>query len=202
MSRGSILEIRLEREEDNLMKCGPDCPDYMDENCDLNPEALIECWTRKLKIGENFIEDVGVVLGGLPSSGLDPVWGIEIGDNVRIGANSVIMRGVNGPTVIGNDVQIGALVNVGHDCQIGDRTKILNGTMIAGHVKIKALCWIGMGCRFREKVTVGEGSLIGMGSNVTKDIPQNVIAWGNPCQVIKRRLAPVKFYLRGLGHRF
>lgn len=156
----------------------------------------------KIIIGENFRKDVGVVLGGLPSSGLDPVWGIEIGDNVRIGANSVIMRGVDGPTRIKNNVLIGALCNLGHDCEIGEGTKILNGSLIAGHVKIGSRCWVGMGCRFRERVSVGEGSLIGMGSNVTKDIPQNVIAWGNPCRVIKKRLSTAGFELRRLRNRF
>jgi acetyltransferase-like isoleucine patch superfamily enzyme len=46
--------------------------------------------------------------------------------------------------------------------------------------------WLGINCIVLKGVTIGENSLIGANSVVTKVIPANVIAAGNPCKVIKK----------------
>ena len=46
--------------------------------------------------------------------------------------------------------------------------------------------WIGANTVVCGGVTIGRGSVIGAGSVVTKDIPENVIAVGNPCRVIRK----------------
>ena len=46
--------------------------------------------------------------------------------------------------------------------------------------------WIGSGAIVLPGVTIGDNSVIGAGSVVTKDIPDNVLAFGNPCKVIKK----------------
>ena len=45
--------------------------------------------------------------------------------------------------------------------------------------------WIGANTMVMPGVTIGENSIIGAGSVVTKDIPANVIAFGNPCKVYR-----------------
>lgn len=52
-------------------------------------------------------------------------------------------------------------------------------------VHIGKSCWIGAGAVILPGVTVGDGSVIGAGSVVTKDIPPNVVAVGNPCRVLR-----------------
>lgn len=52
-------------------------------------------------------------------------------------------------------------------------------------VKIGKRCWIGGGVIILPGVTIGDGTTIGAGSVVTKNIPSNVVAVGNPCRVIK-----------------
>ncbi len=47
-------------------------------------------------------------------------------------------------------------------------------------------CWIGGGVVILPGVTIGDGSVIGAGSVVTKDIPANCVAAGNPCKVIRK----------------
>lgn len=47
-------------------------------------------------------------------------------------------------------------------------------------------CWIGGGVIILPGVTIGKGSVIGAGSVVTKDIPENCVAVGNPCRVIRK----------------
>lgn len=52
-------------------------------------------------------------------------------------------------------------------------------------VKIGKNCWIGAGAVIVPGVTIGDNSVIGAGSVVTKDIPANVVAVGNPCRVMR-----------------
>ncbi len=52
-------------------------------------------------------------------------------------------------------------------------------------VRIGRNCWLGAGVLVMPGVTIGDGSVIGAGSVVTKDIPPNVIAVGNPCRVLR-----------------
>lgn len=47
-------------------------------------------------------------------------------------------------------------------------------------------CWLGGGVIVLPGVTIGDGSVIGAGSVVTKDIPPDSVAVGNPCRVIRR----------------
>lgn len=52
-------------------------------------------------------------------------------------------------------------------------------------VRIGENCWIGAGAVILPGVTIGDNSVIGAGSVVTKDIPANVVAVGNPCRVLR-----------------
>lgn len=52
--------------------------------------------------------------------------------------------------------------------------------------KIGNGCWLGGGVIVLPGVTIGDGSVIGAGSVVTKDIPENSLAVGNPCRVIRK----------------
>lgn len=52
-------------------------------------------------------------------------------------------------------------------------------------VHIGRNCWIGAGAVIMPGVTIGDNSVIGAGSVVTKDIPANVVAYGNPCRVAR-----------------
>ena len=52
-------------------------------------------------------------------------------------------------------------------------------------VKIGRNCWLGAGVIVLPGVTIGDNTVIGAGSVVTKDIPANVVAVGNPCRVLR-----------------
>lgn len=61
----------------------------------------------------------------------------------------------------------------------------LHGNQFSFPVRIMDHVWIGSGAVILPGVTVGENSVIGAGSVVTKDIPPNVVAVGNPCRVLR-----------------
>lgn len=88
-------------------------------------------------------------------------------------------------TQIGFGVNIGRNCSVGHHIALGNFSSILLGTNIAGHVEIGESTSIGPGCTVFNGVKIGSNTIIGGGSVVTKDIPSGVLAFGNPCQVIK-----------------
>ena len=88
-------------------------------------------------------------------------------------------------TKVGFGVNIGRNCSVGHHITLGDFCSILFGTNIAGHVEIGESTSVGPGCTLFSTVKIGSNTIIGGGSVVTKDIPSGVLAFGNPCQVIK-----------------
>lgn len=86
---------------------------------------------------------------------------------------------------IGNNVMIGpnvSIFTVNHPLHFQER---LSGLEYALPVTIKDNVWIGGNTIINPNVTIGENSVIGSGSVVTKDIPANVLAFGNPCKVIR-----------------
>lgn len=72
------------------------------------------------------------------------------------------------------------------------------GYMYSQPVKIGKNCWIGSGAIICPGVTIGDGTTIGAGSVVTKDIPANCVAVGNPCRVLRElNEEDMKNYRRG-----
>jgi sugar O-acyltransferase (sialic acid O-acetyltransferase NeuD family) len=76
-------------------------------------------------------------------------------------------------------------VSIGHHCDIQEYVEINPGVTVSGRVTIRSGAVIGSGAILRNGIKVGKNSVIGMGSVVTKDVPENVIAYGNPCKVIR-----------------
>ena len=108
-----------------------------------------------------------------------------IGDNVSINRNTIL----RGKYKIGRDCAIGpncTIIGANHNFK--DKTKSIKsqGSSIKGIV-IGNDVWIGANCVILDGVTIGEGSVIGAGSIVTKSIPPYSVAVGNPCKVIKSR---------------
>lgn len=83
-------------------------------------------------------------------------------------------------TMIGPNVTI---ATAGHPILPELREKLYQYNM---SVKIGRNCWIGAGVTIVPGVTIGDNTVIGAGSIVTKDIPANVVAVGNPCKVMRQ----------------
>lgn len=62
----------------------------------------------------------------------------------------------------------------------------IQGYQYNAPVHIGRNCWIGAGAIILPGVTIGDNTVIGAGSVVTKDVPDNVVAVGNPCKVLRR----------------
>lgn len=109
---------------------------------------------------------------------------IYTGKNVYINFNCVILD--VGKVILGNNVMIGPNVSiyaVTHpihpDPRIHEKLDIGRDVVIGDNV------WIGGSCVINPGVHIGRNSVIGAGSVVTRDIPPDVVAYGNPCKPVR-----------------
>lgn len=119
---------------------------------------------------------------------------INIGDNVIIGMNCTFVD--NAPIKIGNNVMIASNVQLYtsfHPVEAGKRLtddrQEKSGVFfrtLAKPIAIEDGAWIGGGVVILPGVTIGKNSVIGAGSVVTRSIPENCVAVGNPCKVLRR----------------
>lgn len=93
---------------------------------------------------------------------------------------------VNNGSVIKDNVIINTGSTVDHHNQIGSHVHIAPGVHLGGEVKIEEGTLVGIGSTVIPGITIGEWSVIGAGSVVTKDIPSFATAVGIPARVIKR----------------
>jgi len=119
---------------------------------------------------------------------------VKIGDNVEIGAKNTISRATLGTTLIESNVKIDDQVHIAHNCKIGKNTIITACAEISGSVFIGQNCWIGPNCSIIQKVKIGDGSTIGIGSIITKDVESNKKIMGleslelRPLLKVKKRI--------------
>ena len=108
---------------------------------------------------------------------------VHIGDAFYANFNLVLVDDID--IYIGNHVMIAPNVTItatGHPVHPDLRK---NGTQFSIPVRIEDDVWIGANVVILPGVTIGKNSVIGAGSVVTKNIPDNVVAVGNPCQVLR-----------------
>lgn len=107
----------------------------------------------------------------------------HLGDRVYINHNCVMLDA--GGVTIGNDVRIGPNCGLYTPEHAYDPALRAAGYERSRPIVIGDNVWIGGSVVILGGVTIGENSIIGAGSVVTRDIPANVIAAGNPCRILR-----------------
>jgi len=136
--------------------------------------------SHKRKIVETLNPDMNKFMS-IIYDGLDISYMSKLGRGLLI--NSKVSIAAH--TTIGDFVSINRHVSIGHHTNIGKYCSINPGVNIAGNVIIGEGTTIGMGTNILHQVKIGKNSIIGAGSVVTKDIPDNVVAYGSPCRIIR-----------------
>ena len=107
------------------------------------------------------------------------VYNSEIGCGSQILHRAVVQVG----TTIGKHCIINTCASVDHDCVLEDFSFIGPNATLCGGVVIGEGSFIGAGAVILPYIKIGKGCMIGAGSIVTKDIPDNTIAYGNPAKI-------------------
>lgn len=167
-------------EDEEIMKIQLEC---MDRLYDYNATRPTQMEERQKLMSEMFAE-IG------PDCYIEPRlnsnWGcrhVHFGRNVYANYNLTLVDDtdiyVGDYTMFGPNVTV---VTAAHPIQPMLREKVLQYNV---PVHIGRNVWIGAGVTILPGITIGDNSVIGAGSIVTKDIPANVVAVGNPCRVMR-----------------
>jgi UDP-3-O-[3-hydroxymyristoyl] glucosamine N-acyltransferase len=157
------------------------------ENCILYAGAKIY---DDSVIGNNCILHSGTVIGS-DGFGFAPqedgtykkipqIGNVILEDNVEIGANTTIDCGTFGSTIIRKGAKIDNLVQIAHNCDIGENTVIAGQTGMAGTTKVGKNCKLAGQVGLAGHLTIGNNVQIGAQSGVSKSIKDNEIVLSSP----------------------
>lgn len=144
---------------------------------------------RQCRVGERCIIHSGAVIGAdgfgfapdgeaytkIPQMGI-----VEIGDDVEIGANTTVDRATMGATHVRNGVKLDNLIQIAHNCDIGENTVMASQAGIAGSTKIGRHCMIGGQVGIVGHSTIGDRVEIGAQSGVSRSEESGQRLMGSP----------------------
>src|SRR5690606_34077800 len=132
-----------------------------------------------VRIGRRCIVHPGAIIGcdGFGNARSDTGWlkvpqvgGVEIGDDVEIGANTTIDRGAIDDTVIGNGVRLDNLIQIAHNVRIGEHTAMAAFSGVSGSTVIGKRCMFAGRSGIVGHISICDDVVIGGATMVTKDI--------------------------------
>ena len=130
-------------------------------------------------IGARCVIQSGAVIGGdgfgfAPHEGawekIEQLGAVRIGDDVEIGANTCIDRGALDDTVIEDGVKLDNLIQIGHNCHIGQHTAMAGCVGVAGSARIGAYCTVGGAGMIAGHLTIADHVHVSAASFVTRSI--------------------------------
>jgi UDP-3-O-[3-hydroxymyristoyl] glucosamine N-acyltransferase len=159
----------------------------------IGPNAVI---LRGSRIGEHCLIRATAVIGdegfgferepdGRPLRFVH-LGGVRIGNHVEIGNATMVCRGTLGDTIVEDYVKIDNLVHVAHNCHLEEGAMIIAGAEVSGAVRVGKNAWIGPNACVIQKVQLGEGSLVGIGAVVLKNVDAGAVVVGNPAKPLQK----------------
>ncbi len=155
-------------------------------NCRLHANVTLYPGVR---LGDRVILHAGVVLGAdgfgyALQEGrhvkIPQVGGVLIEDDVEIGANSCVDRGALGVTRVARGTKIDNLVQIGHNCDVGEDSVLCGQVGLGGSAVIGSGVMIAGQAGLKGHIRVGDGAMIAGGSGVTSSVPAGGVVAGYP----------------------
>jgi UDP-3-O-[3-hydroxymyristoyl] glucosamine N-acyltransferase len=158
------------------------------EDVVLYPRVVVRDGVR---IGNRVIVHSGAVLGadgfgyafdGQAHRKIPQVGGVRIEDDVEIGANTTVDRATLGDTVIGRGSKLDNLVQVGHNCQIGEDVILVAQVGVSGSSRVGRRAVLAGQVGIADHVEIGEGTILTAQSGVPSDVPAGEVWSGTPAR--------------------
>lgn len=155
-------------------------------------------------IGDNCILHAGAVIGS-DGFGFAPqkdgtykkihqIGNVIVEDDVEIGANTTIDCGTMESTIIRKGVKLDNLIQIAHNCEIGENTVIASQTGISGSVKVGANCMFGGQVGIAGHITIGNKVSIAAQTGIAKGVKEGEVLLGSPALPIKDAMRAVAVY--------
>lgn len=194
-SNGSIIGEDVSIGEGTYIE--PGCFIDHDVKIGKNNRILSGCMIRSAIIGDGCIINENAVIGNASftmaedDSGhkirIPALGNVVIGNDVEIGPLNDIARATCGSTILEDRVKLDGLVHIGHEAHLHEDVEITAGVTVAGFVEIGTHGYIGVGSAVKNRIKLGDNSLVGMGAVVLKDVDDNTVVVGNPGRFLKNR---------------
>lgn len=167
---------------------------HIGERCRLYPRVTLYAGTR---LANRVILHSGVVVGSdgfgyVEAEGrrekFPQVGGVELEEDVEVGANSTIDRGSLDRTVIGRGVKLDNLVHVAHNVRIGENTVIAAQTGVSGSSTIGKNVLIGGQVGIADHCGVEDGAIVGAQAGIPtgKIIRSGQVVWSTPARPLEK----------------
>ncbi len=163
-------------------------------DCVLWPNVVIR---ERVSIGDRVVIHPNATIGGdgfgyLFREGrhrkIPQIGSIVIEDDVEIGSNSAIDRARSGVTRIGRGTKIDNLVQIAHNCDIGEHCIIVGQAGMGGSTSLGQHVILGGRVGVKDHVKLGNGVQVAAGAKVYNDIQDNLVVSGTPAQANRRNL--------------
>ncbi|WP_348920395.1 sugar O-acetyltransferase [Enterococcus rotai] len=165
------------------------------DDCEGLPEERLQAKKRMMAFNQTGPDELEKrfqllddIFGTKINAWIEPPFYFCYGHNIELGEECYLNMGCSfiddAKITIGNNVAFGpgvTIATVGHPIH-PDYRRLMYGNQVT----IENNCWIGANTTICPGVTIGKNSVVGAGSIVTKDIPENSVAVGNPCRVIRK----------------
>lgn len=166
-----------------------------DERALLSPKI----YGGVVAIGDNYIRSqvVDKIVSLRPDfifiRAIHPTVVISRGAEIGEGALILALCSISTETRLGRHCYMASQGVAGHESLIGDFVNMSNHCSVSGRGRVGSYSSLGPGVTVLQGVTVGEHTMIGANSTVTRDIEPRVIAYGSPCKVIRKRKVGEKY---------
>ena len=151
----------------------------------------------RCRVGRNCTLHPGVVIGAdgfgyeQDDDGewikFEHIGNVVIEDEVEIGANTCVDRGILGATLIKRRAKIDNLCHIAHNVVVGEGSFVIALTMVGGSTTIGDGAWVAPGAVLRNGIEIGPGTMVGLGALVLEDVPAGQVVAGFPAKVIRSR---------------
>ncbi len=147
--------------------------------------------------GFGFVEHGGTLVK------VPQVGSVVIGDDVEIGANTTVDRATMGATVIRRGVKLDNLIQVGHNCEVGEYSRMAAQSGLAGSVRVGRWCQFGGQSGFADHAKIGDRTRVIAQAGVHNDLPDDALVGGAPAIDLRifRRMVAVEPRLPEIARR-